>query len=165
MSSFTLKGVVLGHNPKRTLLRVLTLITVSYIAFGWLLLPVRGEGISMLPTFSSGQLGFVNTLAYRFGRPQRGDVVAIRMAGRRVMYVKRIIGLPGEHVRISGGIVYINDVPLDEPYVAKGPVWNLPEAALTSSEYFVIGDNRRMRIENHDLGVASGARIVGKMLF
>ena len=81
------------------------------------------------------------------------------------MYVKRIIGLPGERVRISSGVVYINDQPLDEPYAAKGPVWDLPEAVLKSSEYFVIGDNRRMRIENHDLGIASWDRIAGKVLF
>ena len=157
--------MVIGRNPRRTLWRAAAVVTVAVIAFGWVLLPLRGEGISMLPTFGSGQIGFVNTLAYRVGSPHRGDIVAIRMAGPGVMYVKRIVGLPGERVRIADSVVYINDVPLDEPYAVKEPPWNLQEALLGPRAYFVIGDNRRMRIENHDLGVAVRERIVGKVLF
>lgn len=164
-SRFTLAAAIVGRHPKRTFLRVGILVLVSYVAFGWLFLPLRGEGISMQPTFGSGQIGFVNTLAYNTSRPQRGHIVAIRMAGRRVMYVKRVIGLPGERVRIDAGIVHVNDVPLDEPYAVKGPTWDMKEAALGPGEYLVIGDNRRMRIEDHDLGIASRDRIVGRMMF
>jgi len=163
--SFSLKAVFIGRNPKRTFWRVAAILAVSYVVFGWILLPLRGEGISMRPTFGSGQVGFVNTLAYKVGTPRRGDVVAIRMAGRRVMYVKRIVGLPGERIRISANEVYVDDVPLVEPYVARGPRWDLNESTLGSSDYFVIGDNRQMRIENHDFGITTRARIVGKLVF
>lgn len=164
-SRSVLIGIILGRNPKRTFLRVGVLVLVSYVTFGWWLLPLRGEGMSMLPTFGSGQFGFVNTLAFNTSPPRRGDIVAIRMAGRRVMYVKRIIGLPGERIRITGSTVYVNDAPLEEPYAAQGPRWDLKETTLGVGEYFVIGDNRRMRIEDHDLGIASHERIVGRMMF
>jgi signal peptidase I len=164
-SDSALKSAVLGRNPKRTLARIAALLLVSYVAFGWLFLPLRGEGISMLPTFGDGQIGFVSTLAYNLTSPRRGDIVGIRMAGRGVMYVKRIVGLPGERIRIARTVVYVNDRPLDEPYAARGPQWDLKEIELGAGEYFVIGDNRRMRIEDHDLGIAARRRIVGKMLF
>ena len=146
-------------------MRVAVLIVVSYSTFGYLLLPIRGEGISMLPTFAGGQLGFVNTLSYIWNPPRRGDIVAIRMAGRRVMYVKRIIGLPGERLAIAAGTVRIDGAPLPEPYANGGATWELPEVQLGPNQYFVIGDNRRMSIQNHDLGMASRDRIVGKVQF
>jgi signal peptidase I len=165
MRTAALRTFIFGRSPKRTLVRVVVIVAVSYVLFGHLLLPVRGSGPSMSPTFSDGQIGFANRLAYVWGIPTRGDVIAIRMAGPRVVYVKRIVALPGERIRIDGGIVFINDRPLDEPYAAKGPAWRMREVQLDSAEYFVIGDNRRMSIERHDLGVARRDRIVGKMLF
>lgn len=160
-----LRHVVFGRRPGRTLVRIIALVVVSYVAFGWLFLPLRGEGISMQPTFGSGQIGFVNTLAYNLNPPRRGDIVAIRMAGRRVMYVKRIVGLPGERIGITHGVVRVDGAPLEEPYAVKGPAWDMAEVTLGAGEYFVVGDNRRMRIEDHDLGVAVRERIVGRMIF
>ena len=165
VAAMNLRHVLLGRDPRRTLIRVAVLIVVSYGTFGYVLLPIRGEGISMLPAFSSGQIGFVNVLAYAWRPPQRGDIVAIRMAGRRVMYVKRIIGLPAEQLSIVAGIVRINGTPLVEPYANGGSTWELPEVHLGPNQYFVIGDNRRMSIQNHDLGATSRDRIVGKVLF
>jgi signal peptidase I len=161
----TLRHLLLGRDPRRTLVRVGVLIAVSYATFGYLLLPIRGEGISMLPAFSDGQLGFVNVLAYAWRTPRRGDIVAIRMAGRRVMYVKRIVGLPEERLSIAAGIVQIDGAPLAESYANGGASWELPEVQLGPDQYFVIGDNRRMSIRNHDLGATSRARIVGQVLF
>jgi signal peptidase I len=161
----SLRRLLVGRDPRQTLVRVAVLIAVSYATFGYLLLPIRGEGISMLPAFSGGQLGFVNVLAYVSRSPQRGDIVAIRMAGRRVMYVKRIVGLPGERLLISAGTVCIDGAPLAESYANGGSSWELPEVHLGANQYFVIGDNRRMSIQNHDLGATSRDRIVGKVLF
>jgi signal peptidase I len=165
VAAMNVRRVLLGRDPRRTLVRVVVLIAVSYGTFGYVLLPIRGEGISMLPTFSGGQLGFVNVFAYAWSPPGRGDIVAIRMAGRRVMYVKRIIGLPEERLSIAAGIVSIDGTPLAEPYADGGSSWELPEVQLGPNQYFVIGDNRRMSIRNHDLGTTSRDRIVGKVLF
>ena len=157
--------VVLGRRPRQTLIRAAVLVAVSFVTFGYLLLPVRGEGISMAPTFRGGQLGLVNTLAYVWSRPQRGDIVAIRMAGPRVLYIKRIVALPTDRISIAGGVVLINGSALAEPYALGGAGWQLPEVTLGADQYFVIGDNRRMAIQNHDLGATTRARIVGEVLF
>ena len=88
--------------------RAALLIAGSILIFGWVLRPIRAEGISMRPTYDSGDLLFVNRLSYTAAGPKRGDIVAIALAGERVYYVKRIVGLPLERVRILDGIVLVN---------------------------------------------------------
>ena len=83
-----LARVVAGSNPRRTLIRVGLLIVAAYITFGYVLLPVRGVGVSMQPTIEQGDLLFVNRLSYRFREPAHGDIVAVRIGGRSVVYVK-----------------------------------------------------------------------------
>ena len=102
--------VLIGRRPRHTLLRLVVLVLASIGVFGYCLLPVRTQGISMLPTYEPGSLKFVNALAYTWSPPRRGDIVAIRLADRRVVYLKRIIGLPTEQVRIDAGIVYADGV-------------------------------------------------------
>ena len=160
-----MKRLLLGSNPRATLLRAAALIVVAVVVFGYLLLPVRLQGISMLPTYSDGTLNFANRLAFWWREPARGDVVAIRMAGPRVMYVKRIVGLPRERIEIAMGVVIVDGERLVEPTVVYKAPWNLPAFTLGDHEYLVIGDNRAMAMENHDFGRATRDRIVGKMLF
>jgi signal peptidase I len=159
------RRIVFGPNPRRTAVRVLVLAAFSVIMFGWVLIPVRAEGISMLPTLKSGSLHFVNRVTYSYSRPSRGDVIAIRLAGPHVLYVKRIIALPGERVAFVQGQVYVNGAALIEPYVHNRRMWDVPEVRLTAREYFVVGDNRGMRAGDHDFGRVDVSRIVGKLLF
>jgi signal peptidase I len=161
----TLKQLVLGRNVRVTVLRAALLIVAALLLFGYVLIPVRLHGISMLPTYRDGAINFANRLAYVGRHPVRGDAVAIRMAGPSVLYVKRIVGLPGERVQIARGIVLVNGEPLKEPAVRYRAAWNLPLFTVGPDEYFVIGDNRAMQIEDHDLGRARRDRVVGKMLF
>jgi len=154
-----------GSNARVTLVRVATFVVTAAVVFGYVLLPVRLQGISMRPTYNDGMLNFANRAAFWWREPARGDVVAIRMAGPRVLYVKRIVGLPRERVEIAMGVVVIDGVPLVEPTVVYKAPWNLPAFRLGDDEYLVIGDNRVMAMENHDFGRASRDRIVGKMLF
>jgi signal peptidase I len=135
------------------------------VLFGFVLLPVRLHGISMLPTYNDGGLNFANRAAYWWGSPARGDAVAIRMAGEHVVYVKRIVGLPRERIAIIAGVVTVNDAPLIEPSVVYKTPWDVPAITLGNDEYFVIGDNRAMASQNHDFGKTARGRIVGKMLF
>ena len=122
---------VIGRNPKVTLVRVAVLIVTCFIVFKFILLPIRVEGISMLPNYKDHSWNFVNRLAYLWHEPQRGDVVGSgfhaptprrHSSGRQlaetphVMYLKRIIGLPGETVAFEDGRVLINGEVLDEPY-------------------------------------------------
>lgn len=157
--------IVFGRNPRRTAVRILVLAAISALLFGWALTPIRTEGVSMLPTYASGALKFVNRIAYVNGHPQRGDVVAIRLAGPHVLYVKRVVGLPGERVRIAGGQVQIDGSPLLEPYVRHRRAWDVDEVTLGPAEYFVVGDNRGMSAGDHDFGRVDRARIIGRVVF
>lgn len=160
-----LQRLLVGRRPSRTLIRIVAIVVLSAITFGVVLQPIRTYGPSMLPTYCDGGLHLVNRLAYVGREPRRGDVVAIRLAGPRVLFVKRIIGLPGERVRIEAGIVHVDERPLDEPYVVHRAAWVMSEKKLGDREYFVAGDNRGMRIEQHELGTVNRDRIVGRMLW
>jgi signal peptidase I len=160
----SLRTVLIGARPHRTLLRALALVAAAYLVFGHALIPVRGEGPSMQPTLRDGQLVLVNRLAYWRSDPLRGDIVALSLAGRRVLYIKRIVGMPGDRVRIVGGMVYVNDGALDEPYVQGRREWDVQETVLADDEYLMMGDNRSMPMWQHDFGKARRDRIVGQVV-
>jgi signal peptidase I len=119
----------------------------------------------MQPTFQSGSFRLVNRLAFAARAPARGDIVAIRLAGTRVVYVKRVIGLPGERLGIAGGRVHVDGRPLDEPYVRHRRAWDFDEVTIAADEYFVVGDNRGMDLRDHVLGRVDAARIIGRVIF
>jgi len=160
-----LRRLVFGENPRRTVVRVIVLAAVSFITFNWILIPIRSEGSSMLPTYSSNRLNLVNRLSYLGSRPGRGDVIAIKLAGPHVVYVKRIIGLPGERVAVDKGQVVINGSVLTEPYVEYRRPWDVTEVLLGPAEYFVMGDNRGMFEGDHDFGRVERDRILGRVVF
>jgi signal peptidase I len=159
------RRIVFGRNPRRTTIRIAVLVILSFVTFGWILTPTRVRGVSMEPTYHDATLKFVNRVIYEIRDPGRGDVIAIRLAGPNVLYVKRIIGLPGERVAIVEGVVHIDGAPLIEPYVSRRERWNYSEVTVGPREYFVIGDNRGMRMGDHDFGRVDASRIMGKLLF
>ncbi len=159
------REALLGRRPAHTLVRVGVLVAVSIAVFGWVLVPVRTYGPSMLPTYSSGSFHLVNRSAYSYRPPARGDVVAVRLAGWKAVYVKRIVGLPGERVAIRDGIVLVDGHAIDEPYVVEREGWNMREVALGADEFFVVGDNRGMRMDQHEFGRVKRERIAGPLLF
>ncbi len=149
-------------------LQTLIIAGLLYLGINALTARVRVQGFSMRPTFKSGEYVLVYRLAYRFTEPQRGDIVvfhpeAFPEAPRAPSddYIKRIIGLPGEHVEVRGGIVFVNGQPLEEPYIAEPPhyqgVWDVP-----AGEVFVLGDNRNNSTDSHVFGPVPIDRIVGK---
>ncbi len=146
-------------------MRVLVLAAVAFITFTWIFIPIRTDGISMEPTYRSNSLNLVNRLSYRLAEPARGDVVAIRLAGPHVVYVKRIVGLPGERLAFVGGVIHINGVPLSEPYIKNQRPWDRPEVTLGAREYFAVGDNRGMEQGAHKFGIVDRERILGKVLY
>lgn len=150
-----------GSNPRRTLIRAAVIVGAAYVLFSAVLMPVRGVGISMFPTIEDGDYLFVNRLAYRFREPRRGDVVAVRIAGRSAVYVKRLLALPGDQVQFKGGLLYVNGEQLDEPYVVNRSGWTLGPVTLADGEYFVVGDNRGMRMDLHEMGTTTRDRLLG----
>ena len=157
--------ILVGRRPGRTLVRLIILIVGSVVTFGFVLVPVRITGISMEPTYHDGKVNFVNRLAYVWSKPRRGDVIAIKTTGIHIMYLKRIVGLPGETIAIEKGIVLVAGRPLDEPYVRKREPWQEPPVRLESDQYLVIGDNRATDQFTHEHGLVKERKIAGKVLW
>jgi signal peptidase I len=160
-----IRRLIIGVNPRRTGVRIAVLAVISFAVFKWVLLPVRAEGISMQPTYDSGSFRLVNRLSFATRPPTRGDIVAIRLSGTRVVYVKRVIGLPGERLAIAGGVVHIDGRPLEEPYVRHRRPWDVDEVTIAADEYFVIGDNRGMNQRDHAMGRVDAVRLIGRVIF
>ncbi len=106
-----------GRHPRATFVRAAVLVAVCFVTFKYILLPIRVTGISMMPTYKDRTVNFINALAYFRHQPQRGDVIGIRLTPPghgytpSVMYLKRIVGLPGETISFRGGHVMINGKP------------------------------------------------------
>jgi signal peptidase I len=161
----TLRQLLIGRSLGRSLIRGLSMALALLLGSWFILVPVRAHGPSMTPTYGDGQLLLVNRLAYRFGgEVRRGDVVAVTLQGGQAVLVKRIIGLPGERIRIDEGQVMIDDQPLAEPYCIYRLPWNILETQLGPDEVFVIGDNRSMLEKHHDFGRADRSRILGRLI-
>jgi signal peptidase I len=162
-----LQIIAVGRRPARTLARLgvmITLAAAAFVVLRFLLLPIHIQGPSMEPTYRDGSINFINTLAYRHSEPQRGDVVGIRFSGNDIMYVKRIVGLPGETINFSDGGIYINGQRLVEPYLSQPDGhWSLSAEQLGPQEYYVVGDNRSMSMSDHKQGRADRNRIIGKI--
>jgi signal peptidase I len=159
-----LQVLTIGRRPKTTLIRIAVLVVTCFVTFKFVLLPIRVEGISMQPTYHTGQINCVNRLAYLRHEPQRGDIVSVRLAGTSVMYMKRIIGLPGETVSFHQGHALINGEPLAEPYVKFSCDWEHAPIVCGPDQFYVVGDNRSMPFEYHTQGRAERSHIVGKLL-
>lgn len=107
----------------------------------------------MVPSFADGELLLTEKVSYRFGQPQRGDVIVFAAPGRDVDFIKRIIGLPGDTVQVSGGYVYINGGRLDESaYIKNGITDGDLTRKLKNDEYFVMGDNRNASYDSRSFG-------------
>ena len=159
-----LKRIVIGRDPKRTMARLVLWVALCLLVPKFVLLPIRVQGISMLPTYHERSVNFINRLAYVRHEPQRGDVVGIKLAGQSVMYMKRIVALPGETIEFRDGRILINGELLDEPYLKFPCNWQHPPEKLELGEYYVVGDNRSMDFFEHTQGKAWREQIVGKVL-
>lgn len=157
--------IVIGRRPKRTLVRLIVLVVMSVVIFKFVLIGIRIDGISMEPTYHDGRIHFVNRLAYVWSKPKRGDVILIKTTGMHNVYLKRIVGLPGEIISIERGIVIVNSQPLDEPYVVRREPWEEPARQLGNDEYLAVGDNRATDQVTHEHGVFSANKIAGKILW
>jgi len=162
-----IRTLIVGRDPRWTLARIAFVVIATVVLLKYVVLLRKIESVSMLPTFREGSVHVINRLAYRGDRrPQRGDIVGIRTSGDTIMYVKRIIGLPGETIAIVNGTVVINSRDLDEPYVRPGRFpWNRPTRQLRDDQYFVIGDNRSMRQDQHEFGAVDADRIQGRVVW
>jgi signal peptidase I len=151
---------------RRFILDVLETVLLSLVLFlgiNAVSARIRVESISMQPTLYAGNFVVVNKMAYKIGEPGRGDVIIFHYPPDpdREPYIKRVIGLPGDVVKVQAGKVLVNDVPLQEPYIAASPnyenTWMVPEDSL-----FVLGDNRNSSSDSHSWGFVPLTNVIGK---
>lgn len=151
------------------------------IAFGlaWLIrfflfTPIVVDGESMMPTLEDGDRMIVNKIGYEVGEPDRYDIVVFH-APEEKDYIKRVIGLPGDHVAYKNDQLYINGEPQEEPYldlkkeeIIEGVLtedFTLEDYAQVSvipeGYVFVMGDNRRYSKDSRMIGLVSMEEIIG----
>ena len=122
--------------------------------------------ISMLPTIKPGEYIMINRFAYALNQPKRGDVIVMKSpeAGMQDL-VKRVIGLPGDTVRIHEQVVYVNNVALEEPYIPEPVYYEFFQHVIPDDNYFVLGDNRNHSADSHEGWFLPETNIIGKVLF
>lgn len=147
-------------------LQTLLLAVVLYFMIDAVLARVRVENISMTPTLIPGEFVLVNKLAYRFDEMRYGDIIVFHYpVNPKEDYVKRVIGLPGDEIRIQNGVLTVNGKTLQEDYLPDTPIytgdktWIVPEASV-----FVMGDNRNSSSDSRLWGFVPANYIVGKAL-
>lgn len=147
----------LWRDVRETVFMVLAIYTfVNLIAPRYIV-----EGASMQPNFETGEWIIVSRLSYLLGQPRRGDVVILDFPEPQEDLIKRLIGLPGETIAVHDGLVYVDGVPLDEPYIDDLPRYD-SEWTLGPNEYFVLGDNRNHSRDSHVFGPITADKIIGQ---
>lgn len=125
--------------------------------------PVSGH--SMEPRIVSGEIVLINTLAYRFGVPHRGDVVEFHHdAPAPELYIKRVVAVSGDRVRLDRGALYVNGALVSEPYVRFPDDRSFPEITVPPQSVYVLGDNRANSEDSRAFGPVPDADLMGRAL-
>jgi signal peptidase I len=172
------------------------LVTIVAVALGlalgiqaFLVKPFRIPSESMVPTLAVGQRVLVDRVSFRFSDPDRGDIVVFKppegqpstcgverpsdepcpegtAARSDTNFIKRVVGLPGDHLKVIEGSVYINGKRQDEPFArldSECPTCNLPrEITIPKGEYYMMGDNRGESADSREWGPVPKKWIIGK---
>jgi signal peptidase I len=144
-----------------------SLIIAAFIIV-FLYQPVKVEGTSMLPGLDDQERIFINKFVYNFEPIERGDVVVFRYPrDPSKSYIKRVIAVPGDHVRIDDGQVYVNDRRLREPYVPAefADDRSASDTVVARGSYYLLGDHRSSSSDSRDFGPVSQRYIYGKAVF
>jgi signal peptidase I len=143
-------------------------VAISAFIILFLYQPVRVEGTSMLPVLEDQDRLFINKMAYRMGDIHEGDVVVFQYPrDHSKSYIKRVIALPGDDLRIDRGQVFVNGVRLKEPYLESRFIDDRSQAEMVipPKEYFVMGDHRSISSDSRDFGPVDRELIYGKAVF
>lgn len=144
------------------IIETLLLALVLYFGIDAVSSRVRVENISMKPTLHEGEFVLVSKLAYKLGSPKVGDIVVFHAPTEPGEdFIKRVIGTPGDDVKVEAGKVYVNGHRLDEPYIADVPRYE-GEWTVPAGNIFVLGDNRNQSSDSHRWGYVTEDKLVGK---
>lgn len=128
--------------------------------------PGQVSGFSMEPRIESDEYVLINALAYRWGAPRRGDIIAFRHErSAPSVYLKRVIGVPGDRIEIDRGVVSVDGRPLDEPYVAYPDARSFAAVTVPPASYYVLGDNRAKSDDSRFWGFVPASDVIGRAIF
>lgn len=149
---------------------VVVAMAIFVVIYFFLVQPHQVTGNSMLPKFEDGEYILTDKVSYHFHPPERGNVIIFKAPkNQQKDFIKRVIGLPGEKIKIEKGAVFINGKKLNETYLNPNTV-TLPQSLITEGqealvpldEYFVLGDNRQHSSDSRDWGTVPWDLIIGK---
>jgi signal peptidase I len=143
---------------------------IAVVSIIFIYQPVKVEGTSMTPGLADQERIFINKFTYRFGlgNIERGDTVVFQApVDSDKSYIKRVIGLPGDRVRIERGQVYVNGLALPEPYIEDDyrDSSSMDERVVPPGKYFVLGDHRNSSSDSRTWGWVARDKIYGKAVF
>ncbi len=147
----------------------LALLVMVYL---FVMSPQEINGASMEPNFHNGEYILTNKISYRLTNPHRGDVVIFKSPrNKEIDFIKRVIGLPGERVRLSNSAIYINGQKLNETYLSPDVyifggsyLAENQEIVVPPGKYFVMGDNRPHSADSREFGPIAKEDFIGKAL-
>ncbi|MFA4941448.1 MAG: signal peptidase I [Patescibacteria group bacterium] len=152
---------------------VISLVIIIPIRY-FLVQPFYVKGASMEPNFYDHEYLIIDEISYRFKAPERGDIIVFRYPkDPQEFFIKRIIGLPGEKIKVNDGQVYIynneyeNGFILKEPYLTEGvKTYSLTDETISlgNEEYFVLGDNRNSSKDSRSFGAVNKSFIIGQVI-
>lgn len=153
----------------RDTLEIVFLALVLYVVIQYAVQTVHVLGSSMLYTLHDNDLLVASKISYKLHAPQRGDIIVFKPPDEASRdFIKRIIGLPGERIRIVNSVVYINDQVLHEPYLPEKWTYNNnwpasgQDQTILPDQYFVMGDNRNHSSDSRTFGPITLDSILGK---
>lgn len=143
-------------------LETLLIAAILFIVINIVTARVVVESVSMQPSLHEGELVIVNKLAYRWSEPERGDIVVFPYPlDQDMRFIKRVIGIPGDHVVVADGLTSVNGVVLSEPYLEEAPAYT-GEWMVGENEVFVLGDNRNNSNDSSRWGMVPLEELMGK---
>jgi signal peptidase I len=152
--------------PWRSLANLaLQLAVLSLLIAAFSMRTPQVSGLSMAPHIASGEYVLINTFAYRIAQPKRGDIVAFRRDDdARALFIKRVVGLPGDRIRVDKGSVSIDGRRLDEPYVRFADDRTFGAIVVPPGSVYVLGDNRADSEDSRFFGPVRDERLIGRAL-
>ena len=137
----------------------------------FLIQPFYVKGASMEPNFHDNEYLIIDELSYRFREPKRGEIVVFRYPlDPKQFFIKRVIGLPGDLVRIANGQIVIFNTEhregfaLEESYLSNVPTYGDKSVKLEKNEYYVFGDNRPASLDSRIFGTVPAELITGRVI-
>lgn len=145
---------------------------IGLVVYKFIAQPHRVDGISMIPNFQDANLIITDKVTYHFREPKRGEIIVFQNPKKVTEdFIKRIIALPGDKIKIEKSKIYVNDKELDENYLPEGTITEGKttikegqELTVPENSYIVMGDNRMKSSDSREWGYIYRNEIVGRVL-